>query len=513
MHGSYLTPMSSSSLCCSPGTVALSLRTLFPSASFVDCADIWATSIQADSRQCQSGDVYAVISGTKENAETYIPQALEHGVKAILTGRPLTGLSVPQCIVADVRKAYAILCSELANRPFRHLQTVGVTGTNGKTTVSWLVRAIFQASGRQTGLLGTIEYHDSVTSRASSLTTPDASELAEFLSGMVSQKATHAVMEVSSHALDQSRLAGTELSIGVVTNITQDHFDYHHNLENYIACKSKIIHHVNSDGTIVLNGDDPVCRSLSSQVIGTQKVLTYGIESEADVTLQHLQESAKGSEFELLFEGMQVPVKTSLMGTHNVSNCLAAAAVCLASGLSLEEIAKGIDSLESVPGRMEQINCGQPFSVLIDYAHTDDALRRAVCSAKKLSPNRVLCVFGAGGDRDQSKRKLLGQAGSEADQVFITSDNPRNEDPEEILKAIAEGCTLNGVAPEMIVDRKEAIYRALDVAQPGDTVLIAGKGHECEQVIGTNRIPFSDRQVVEGYFQSLQSGNSEKIPA
>jgi len=505
--------MSSSSLSFSPGTVALSLRALFPSASFVDCADICATSIQADSRRCQSGDLFAVISGTKESAEAYIPQALEKGVKAVLTGRPLTGFQVPQCIVADVRKAYAILCSELADRPSRYLQTVGVTGTNGKTTVSWLVRAILQKSGRQTGLLGTVEYHDSVSSRSSSLTTPDAHELVELLSEMVKQKATHAVMEVSSHALDQSRLAGTEISIGVVTNVTQDHFDYHLNLENYAACKSKIIQHVKAKGTIVLNWDDPTCRSFTSELNGTQALLTYGIENEADVTVGQLRESAAGAEFELMYQGSSVPVKTSLIGTHNVSNCLAAASVCLALGLSLVEIAEGIDSLESVPGRMEQVNCGQSFTVLVDYAHTDDALMHVIRSAKKVAKKRVLCVFGAGGDRDHSKRNLLGLAGSEADQVFITSDNPRSEDPEQIIKAIAEGCKMKGVTPELVVDRKEAIYRALAVAREGDLVLIAGKGHECEQIIGDRKIPFSDRQVVENYFQSLRSESSEKIPA
>ncbi|MFH1303251.1 MAG: UDP-N-acetylmuramyl-tripeptide synthetase, partial [Planctomycetota bacterium] len=312
---------------------------------------------------------------------------------------------------------------------------------------------------------------------------------------------------------DQSRLAGTELSVGVVTNVTQDHFDYHLNLENYAACKSKIIHHVKETGTIVLNSDDPVCRSFASEVNPAQTLLTYGIENEADVTVEQLRETAEGSEFELLFEGSRVPVKTSLIGIHNVSNCLAAAAACLASDLSLAEIAEGINCLDSVPGRMEQVNCGQTFTVLIDYAHTDDALRHVIRSAKRVCSQRVLCVFGAGGDRDQSKRRLLGLAGSEADQVIITSDNPRSEDPLLIIQAIAAGCETQGVTPELIVDRKEAIYRALEAAHAGDLVLIAGKGHECEQIIGDCRIPFSDRLVVENYFTSTHSDKSNKIPA
>ncbi|MCA9016679.1 MAG: UDP-N-acetylmuramoyl-L-alanyl-D-glutamate--2,6-diaminopimelate ligase, partial [Planctomycetaceae bacterium] len=324
---------------------------------------------------------------------------------------------------------------------------------------------------------------------------------------------THAVMEVSSHALDQSRLAGTELSVGVVTNVTQDHFDYHQNLENYAACKAKVIHHVKQNGTVVLNCDDAVCRSFAAEVKVSQTLLTYGIHNQADITAENIQESANGSAFEILYAGSRVPVRTSLIGLHNVSNCLAAAAVCLASGLSLSEISEGIRSLGCVPGRMEQVDCGQPYTILIDYAHTDDALSHVIRSAKKVCSQRVLCVFGAGGDRDTSKRRLLGLAGSEADQVIITSDNPRSEDPMQIIEMIAEGCRTKGVTPELIVDRKEAICHALEEADAGDLVLIAGKGHECEQIIGDRRIPFSDRLVVEKYFSNSLSGNSTKIPA
>ncbi|QDT42412.1 UDP-N-acetylmuramoyl-L-alanyl-D-glutamate--2,6-diaminopimelate ligase MurE [Gimesia alba] len=491
----------------------MSLRALFPSASFVDCADICATSIQSDSRRCESGDIFAVIPGTRENAEQYIPEALRNGAKAILTGHPVVDLPVSQCIVTDVRKAYAVLCAEIAGRPARHLQAVGVTGTNGKTTVTWLVRAILQNTERRTGLLGTVEYHDGVSACPASLTTPDASELSQLLSKMVKNDVTHAVMEVSSHALDQSRLAGIDLSVGVVTNVTQDHFDYHQNRENYAACKAKIVQHVKQNGTVVLNSDDSACRSFASEVKVTQTLLTYGIHNRADVTAEQIQESTSGVAFDVLFDGSRVPVRTSLIGMHNVSNCLAAAAVCLALGLSLTEIAEGIQSLGCVPGRMEQVNCGQPYTVLIDYAHTDDALCHVIRSAKEVCPSRVLCVFGAGGDRDNSKRGLLGMAGSEADQVIITSDNPRSEDPMQIIEMVAEGCRTKGVLPELIVDRKEAIYRALKEAQPGDLVLIAGKGHECEQIIGDQKIPFSDRLVVENYFSNSLSENSAKIPA
>ncbi|MCA9005907.1 MAG: UDP-N-acetylmuramoyl-L-alanyl-D-glutamate--2,6-diaminopimelate ligase [Planctomycetaceae bacterium] len=497
----------------SPGTIAVSIRSLIPSASFVDCADVFVTSIQSDSRCCQPGDLFAVVSGTRECAEKYVPEAIQKGAKAVLTERPLTGLQVPQCIVPDVRKVYALLCSELAGRPARRLETVGVTGTNGKTTVSWLVRSILQNSGRRTGLSGTVEYHDGVSSRPASLTTPDANVLSQLLAEMVCRKTTHAVMEVSSHALDQSRLAGTALAVGVITNVTQDHFDYHQNFGNYAACKVRLIQHVKPEGTVVLNWDDTTCRSFASQVKSSQRLLTYSVEGQADVVAQNLQESTAGARFEIQFNGDSVPVRTSLIGTHNISNCLAAAAACLSLGLSLTEIAAGIEKLAAVPGRMERVACGQSFTVLIDYAHTDDALSHVIRSAKQLCSGRVFCVFGAGGDRDTAKRRLLGLAGSEADRVIITSDNPRSEDPEQIIHAIAEGCRAKGVSPEQIIDRREAIHHALSEASAGDLVLIAGKGHENEQIIGDQIIPFSDQQVVENYFRKKRIENSHKVPA
>ncbi|WP_417397464.1 UDP-N-acetylmuramoyl-L-alanyl-D-glutamate--2,6-diaminopimelate ligase [Gimesia chilikensis] len=505
--------MSSSSLSLSPGTIAISLRSQFPSASFVDCADICVTSLQSDSRRCQPGDLFVVIAGTRESAEKYIPEAIKNGAKAVLTGRPLTGLEVPQCIVADVRKAYAILCMELADRPSRQLEAVGITGTNGKTTVSWLVRSILQSAGHKTGLSGTVEYHDGNKSRPSSLTTPDALELSQLLSAMVKNEVTHAVMEVSSHALDQSRLAGTLLAVAAVTNVTQDHFDYHQNLKNYAACKARIIQHLKPEGTLVLNFDDPVCRSMADGKQSAQKLLTYGLESEADLQATEIQESAAGTEFEIVFGSDTVSVSTTLIGRHNVSNCLAATAVCLGLGLSLQEIVTGIQALENVPGRMEQVNCGQSCTVLIDYAHTDDALRHAILSARQVCNRRLFCVFGAGGDRDSSKRGLLGIAGSEADRVVITSDNPRSEDPFQIMKAIAAGCQSQGVTPELIEDRKAAIEYALSEAGAGDLVLIAGKGHECEQILRDRKVPFRDRLVVEQYFAEQKIPDSQKVSA
>ena len=513
MHGSYLTSMSSASISLSPGTIAVSLRSLVPSASFVDCADVFVTSIHSDSRCCQPGDLFAVMNGTKECAAKYVPEAIQKGAKAILTERPLTGLQVPQCIVPDVRKVYALLCSELAGRPARHLETVGVTGTNGKTTVSWLIRSILQNSGRRTGLSGTVEYHDSISSRPASLTTPDANELSHLLAEMVCRKASHAVMEVSSHALDQNRLAGIDLSVGVITNVTQDHFDYHQNFGNYAACKARMIQQVKPEGTLVLNWDDPTCRSFAAEVKSSQALLTYAIDGQADLVAQNLQESTAGAEFEILFNGDSVPVRTSLIGTHNISNCLAAAAACLSLGVSLSEIALGIERLVTVPGRMERVTCGQSFTVLIDYAHTDDALSHVIRSAKRLCSQRVFCVFGAGGDRDTGKRSLLGMAASEADRVIITSDNPRSEDPAQIIRAVAEGCLNKGVSPEQIIDRREAIHYSLSEARTGDVVLIAGKGHENNQIIGDQIIPFSDRLVVENYFQSHRITKSQKVPA
>jgi UDP-N-acetylmuramoyl-L-alanyl-D-glutamate--2,6-diaminopimelate ligase len=473
--------------------VAVNLRRLFPQASFVGCGDIHCTAVTDRSTSCRPNSLFAVIRGVHADGHDFIREALEHGAAALLVDRPLADVAVPQCVVADVRRAYAELCSAIMAHPANHLGLAGVTGTNGKTTTTWLIRSILQAAGRQTGLLGTIEYSDGITTEPSHLTTPDPADLARRLAAMVSLKTTHAAMELSSHALDQRRTAGTLLDAAVITNITQDHFDYHQNFTAYRRSKLRIFDYLKPAGLAIVNVDDAGSRSCLEDA--PKRVMSYGLNEPADVSGEIVAASHTGSRFRLTIGTESALVESPLVGRHNVSNCLAAAAVASHFGIGLEEISRGIEALAAVPGRLEHIDCGQPFPVFVDYAHTEDALRNCLASVRPMTKGRIICVFGAGGDRDRTKRPLLGRAAAEADLPVITSDNPRSEDPAGIINDILAGFSGTKRQPYVESDRERAIRWAIQHAGPADAVLIAGKGHETEQIIGPQRIPFDDREV------------------
>jgi UDP-N-acetylmuramoyl-L-alanyl-D-glutamate--2,6-diaminopimelate ligase len=479
-----------------PLRVPVSLRTLLPAASFVGCADIRVTDAVDSSQKCTPQTLFAAIPGTHVDGAAYAGEAIEHGANSLLVQRPLPSVEVPQCVVPNVRRAYAELCSALAGHPCRHLNLIGVTGTNGKTTVTWLIRSIFETSGRRAGLLGTIEYHNGVDSAPSEMTTPDSKNLAHWLSAMVARGTTHAALEVSSHALDQDRIAGTQFDAAIVTNITQDHFDYHHDAAHYRESKARILEYLKPQGLVVLNADDPASASLADRLGPDARWVTFGHERSAHIWATVLEESLRGTRFRVHRGAESIEITTSLVGRHNVSNCLAAVAAMERFDVSLEEVKAGIEALRFVPGRLERVECGQPFDVFIDYAHTEDALRRCVGSLKRLGRGRVICTIGAGGDRDRSKRPLIGRAANHADLAIITSDNPRSEDPDQIIREIVSGCDSREHPIVIEPDRGEAIRRALETAEPGDCVLVAGKGHEREQIIGNRRIPFVDRDVV-----------------
>lgn len=481
--------------------VPVNLRRLFPQASFVGCGDIHCVDVTDRSTDCRPQSVFAVIRGTHADGHQYIRDALKRGAAALLVDRPQADVSVPQCIVADVRRAYSELCSALMAHPSRHLGLSGVTGTNGKTTTTWLIRSILQASGRQTGLLGTIEYHSGIVAEPSQLTTPDPAGLARRLAAMVSLNTTHAAMELSSHALDQRRTAGTLLDAAVITNITQDHFDYHQNFTAYRRSKLRIFDYLKPAGLAIVNLDDAGSRSCLEDA--PKRVMTYGLDDTADVSGNILAASLLGSKIRLNIGTESVDVETPLVGRHNVSNCLAAAAVATYFGVGVEVIARGIEGLTAVPGRLENIDCGQPFPVFVDYAHTEDALRNCLVSLRPLTKGRIICVFGAGGDRDKLKRPLLGRAAAEADLPVVTSDNPRTETPEAIIGDILGGFAATRRQPYVEVDRERAIRWAIQHAGPADTVLIAGKGHETEQIVGAERLHFDDREVARECLTAL----------
>lgn len=474
----------------------VSLRQLFPRSSFVGCADIRVTDATEHSAQCGPQMLFAAVPGTRVDGTAFAEEAIGRGATSLLVQRPIPCASVPQCVVPDVRRAYAELCGALAGFPTRRLGVAGVTGTNGKTTVTWMIRSILQAAGQPTGLLGTIEYNDGVDSCPSGMTTPDSKSLSNWLATMIRRRCTHVAMEVSSHALDQHRIAGTQLDVAVVTNVTQDHFDYHGDFETYLNSKARIFGLCKARGCAVINSDDSGSASLIARAESSLPVITYGIDRPASVTATILEESLCGSRFVLHIAGDEVAVSTKLIGRHNVSNCLAAAAAASGLGISPAEIQRGLENLSFVPGRLERIDCRQPFNVFVDYAHTDDALLRCIRFLRGLTTGRVIVVFGAGGDRDSSKRPLLGRAASEADLAVVTSDNPRNEAPEQIIQQILTGFVSSAAEPWVEPDRAEAIRWALDQAEPGDCVLVAGKGHEQVQIIGNRRIPFVDHDVI-----------------
>lgn len=481
---------------------AVSLRRLLPQATFVGCTNLCVIDAVENSTDVREGTLFAVIRGTRVDAHQYINEAYIRGAAGLLVDRPHPEIPLPQCVVPDVRSAFSRICESLSGNPTRLLSIAGVTGTNGKTTTAWLIRSLLEKSGRRTGLLGTVEYSDGQQSEPATLTTPDSRSLAQWFGRMVAAGTTHAAIELSSHALHQGRAAGVELGAAVVTNITQDHFDYHGTFEAYRSAKTRIVELVQPGGMVALNVDDPAgAWSVRNHVCESLSAVSYGLNTLADVSLQIRDESLSGTRFRLGLHGRNIECATRLIGRHNLSNILAAAAVAFHFGLTPEEIAEGIETFHRVPGRMEQIDCGQPFDVFVDYAHTDDALQRCLNSLKSLTAGRVIVVFGAGGDRDRSKRPKLGKAAMLADVAIVTSDNPRTEDPAKIIDEIRAGMQNDGTVTIVEQDRREAICKSLQMAAPGDCVLIAGKGHENEQVIGRERFSFDDRKIAREFLR------------
>ncbi len=396
----------------------------------------------------------------------------------------------------------------------RAVRTAGITGTNGKTTVSWLIRAIVESAGRRCGLLGTIEYSDGAAFAPSTLTTPETKVYWDWFAAMTQRGTPFAAVELSSHALHQDRAAGSELEVGVVTNITHDHLDYHETAANYLASKAKILSLVRPGGTVILNQDDPSIDVLRTRVPAGVDLMTFGLCRRAAVTAEAIRQTKTGLSFSLCLRGQCVEVEARLFGRHNVANCLAAAAVAEQFGMTAEQIAAGLSRASPPPGRMERVEPAIGFDVFVDYAHTPDALEQAVATAREISGGRVIAVFGAGGDRDRSKRPLLGTAASAADIAIVTSDNPRGEDPNRIIDEIAAGFDLDRCEAYLEPDRARAIALAVSVAEPGDLVLIAGKGHETTQEFADHSVLFDDRAVAARALRGRAGvARSEKIAA
>jgi UDP-N-acetylmuramoyl-L-alanyl-D-glutamate--2,6-diaminopimelate ligase len=451
-----------------------------------------------DSRLVKPGDVFIALTGLKADGADFAADAVRRGAVAVVSDRPAGAVTgTPWVVVPDARAAMAALAADFFGHPSRSMQVVGITGTNGKTTTAYLLRAVFESAGKKCGLIGTVAYSVGDREVPASRTTPEAPDVQRMLRQMVDAGCGACVMEVSSHALALRRVDGTVFAAGVFTNLTRDHLDYHGGMESYFAAKRRLFEMLPASAPGVINLDDPRGELLKKSI---PLPVTYAINKPADVTPGPLTLTFEGLEFDARTPDGTVGVKSRLVGRPNVSNILATVATATALGVPAAAIEKGLAKLAAVPGRFELVSgSADDIKVVIDYAHTDDALKNLLETARPLAQRRVITVFGCGGDRDRTKRPLMGAVAARlSDVVVLTSDNPRTEDPARIIEEIKRGvppASDRGASTFAIVDRKEAISFAISRAEPGDLVLLAGKGHEKSQVIGSNELPFDEAAI------------------
>ena len=463
------------------------------------------TGVEYDSRRVKPGGVFVAMRGESSDGNRFIDQAIQAGAVAVVTDssteKPREG--VAWAVVPHGRRALARVSENFYKRPAERIAVTGITGTNGKSTTAFLIEAILNAAGRKSALIGTIEYHVAGQVFPAPHTTPEALELAQLLSQALAQGATDAVMEVSSHALAQQRVFGVPFDVAVFTNLTRDHLDYHKTMDEYFAAKRALFEGCGTDPprVAVTNLDDEYGAKLGgfSRKHGSV-VLTYGWD-RGDFHTDKVDITPRGTRFDLVTPAEKIAIFSPLIGRVNVYNIMAAAAACSARKCSAKAIGDGVTSLTHVPGRFQRVDCGQPYTVVVDYAHTDDALRNLTALAREFasragSAGRVITLFGCGGDRDRAKRPLMGEAaGRGSDFVVLTSDNPRSEDPRAIINDAMVGLQKTGVKYTIEVDRRKAILLALGETRPGDIVLIAGKGHEKVQITREGALPFDDVEV------------------
>jgi UDP-N-acetylmuramoyl-L-alanyl-D-glutamate--2,6-diaminopimelate ligase len=482
----------------------MKLSELFEGAEIASVSartDVEISSIAYDSRKVARGALFFALQGEKEDGNKYISDALRRGAVAIASEYPREALrpaeiSWIQILPGAERRVLAVASANYFRHPAKALRLVGVTGTNGKTTTTHLIESILQAAGMKTGLIGTISYRTPRGSREAVNTTPESLDLQQMLAEIRDAEGSAAVMEASSHALAMDRLWGCHFAVAVFTNLTRDHLDYHKTFEEYFAAKRKLFEGTGAGAPdiAVINADDPYAQKLEGLA---KRTMTYGLKNGAQITTSKYPLSFKGLEFTAQRPGGRIEIESRLVGKINVYNILAAIGAGVALEIPSAAIARGIHELESVSGRFQRIDEGQPFLVIVDYAHTDDALRNLISTARELNPSgRIITLFGAGGDRDRTKRPLMGEAaGTLSDFVVLTSDNPRTEDPLRIINDVLVGLQKTKTKYVVEAERGRAIEIALDEARPGDIVLLAGKGHETYQVLRQGTIDFDDREA------------------
>ena len=482
-----------------------------PTAKLIG-GDVEITDITHDSRKVVHGSLFVCLKGLKVDGHDFVPDAIERGAEAVVAEREVPTNGKPLVIVPDAREALAWLCHRFYGEPTKSLTLIGVTGTNGKTTTTHLIAHLLNAHNPDSAaVLGTVgvkwrgEWHEL------SQTTPDAPELVKWLARLRDEGARFVVMEVSSHSLAQKRSDGCLFDAAVFTNLSRDHLDFHGDFESYFAAKARLF---TDYAEIALSNGKPFHAFINADDPYGQRLLTmcpapktaYGFGEDADFRAVELSLSPSGTQFSLAVKNDAIQVhrlSLRLLGRFNVANALAAIAVARHFGVPWEAIESSLPEFKAPPGRLEIVDAGKPFTVAVDYAHTPDALEKVLLTVRELTKGRVIVVFGCGGDRDPTKRPEMGRIATQlADYTVITSDNPRTEDPLQIIEQILEGVVPNS-AYHVEPDRRKAIFHAISVAQPGDFVLIAGKGHETYQIIGTEKIPFDDREVAKEAMQEV----------
>lgn len=475
--------------------------------------DTEVTGLAVDSQRVRPGYLFIAVKGQNKDGYHFIEDAIARGAVAVITDREYTSTKGITVLVADSpRDILSKLAARFYNYPGDKMDLIGITGTNGKTTTAYLIKSILEKSTLKTGLLGTINYFLGERIIPANLTTPDVVTINYFLRQMLDNGCRAGVMEVSSHAIDQERIAGIPFNIAVFTNISKDHMDYHKTIEQYLNTKSRLFRSLSSKGWAIVNLDDPyystVIRDVSAKVIG------YGIRNVSSIPLDY-KIKAKAIKFEknsmdFLIDavgfGARFSVKTQLIGFHNAYNILAAISVGLAMNIPIDTIQEGILAMKNIPGRLQRIPSDKPFEVFIDYAHSPDALENVLATIRDVTSGKLIVVFGCGGNRDKYKRPVMGRIASQrADYTILTTDNPRDEVPINIIHDIERGFI--GDNYKVIVDRKEAIIEGLFMADSGDSVVIAGKGHENYQVFKDTTVPFSDQSVVSKFLAEYKLAN------
>lgn len=469
--------------------------------------DFNVRGISCNSKDVSDNFVFVAIKGTKQDGSRFIEEAIGKGAKAVVVHgscKVFDGIDQRKTnfiCVKDTRKALAELAAEFYGNPSLRMKVIGVTGTNGKTTVTYLIESLLRQERSQAGVVGTINYRFKDKIISSKNTTPGPVELQSMLADMVKDRVRYCVMEVSSHALDQDRIACIDFSSAIFTNLTQDHLDYHGTLENYFKSKTKLFKSIKSNSAAIINNDDKYGTRLKK--LTKARIVTYGIDSKSEVSAKDIRFAVSNTSFLLVCPKGEILLNSPLIGRHNVYNVLAAAGWALQEGIGLPQIKSSIERFSCVPGRLERIETKRDFSVFVDYAHTQDALKNVISSLRRLSNARIITVFGCGGERDKTKRPKMGKVVTDlADYAVITSDNPRSENPLDIIEDIKRGIKKTNY--RIIKERRGAIKEALALAKSGDIVLIAGKGHENYQISKGKTLHFDDREVIRECLSSMK---------